>query len=77
MNIENTENTEPTKVKNGLWLYKGCFIQKNKNELFFPKYEVYKNNKAQHYITMCLTFKEAKRMCEKNECTECIHEALL
>jgi len=64
------KNIEPIKIKSGLWLHKGCFIEKHNNELFYPKFEVYKNNKDQHYIAMCLTFKEAIRMCERNECAE-------
>jgi hypothetical protein len=56
------------KIEDGLWLYKGCFIQKIKNPMFMGDYEVFKNNEHQHYVAMCFSFTEARKMCAKNEC---------
>ena len=52
------------------WLYKGCFIEKFENSAFFENYQVYKNNEKQHMVGMCMTFAEARKLCEKNECFE-------
>ena len=52
------------------WLYKGCFIQKRKHPMLFGNYSVWKNNETQTHIDNCITFLEAKKLCEQNECKD-------
>jgi len=59
---------KPKQIENEEWLYKGCFIQKRKHPFLFGNYSVFKNNEYQTHINNCITFKEAKKLCELNEC---------
>lgn len=59
---------KPRQIENGEWLYKGCFIQKFEHVQLKGKYEVFKNDERQTHVDRCYTFKEAKKLCEVNEC---------
>lgn len=61
---------KPIQIEVGEWLYKGCFIQLSEHPNLVGKYEVFKNNKCQTHVGRCFTIKEAKKMCESNECTD-------
>jgi hypothetical protein len=59
---------KPVATDLGEWLYKGCFIQESTHPQLVGKYEVFKNNETQDHIDRCITFAEAKKLCEQNEC---------
>jgi hypothetical protein len=56
------------KIDNDEWLYKGCFISKSIHPLLFGKYSVFKNDESQTWIDRAKNLKEAKKLCEENEC---------
>lgn len=60
----------PKQVEVGEWLYMGCFIQKSTHPELIGKYEVFKNNKDQDHVGRCYTFKEAKKLCVENKCSD-------
>jgi hypothetical protein len=62
------EKEKPIVIDPDEWLYKGCFIQKSIHPKLIGKYEVFKNNETQDHIDRCITFLEAKKLCEHNEC---------
>jgi len=59
---------KPKQIDADEWLYKGCFIQKSIHPVLFGKYSIFKNNEHQTHIDRARTFKEAKKLCEQNEC---------
>jgi hypothetical protein len=59
---------KPRKIDTDEWLYKGCFIQKSVHPILFGKYSVFKNNSFQTDLGRYMTFAEAKKICEQNEC---------
>jgi len=61
---------QPVELCPGKWIYKGCFIQKGDHPMLAGQYRVFKNDKLQTHVDRCNTFKQAKKLCEKNECTE-------
>jgi hypothetical protein len=55
-------------IKNLLNFENGCFISKQKHPLLHGNYVVFQNNPLQTHIGRTQTFKQAKQLCEKNEC---------
>lgn len=78
IDTEDTENIideimgqkKPKQLDYDEWLYCGCFIQKFKHPQLIGLFEVFQNNKEQTHIARCHTFKEALKLCEKNECND-------
>lgn len=64
----------PRQIEADEWLYKGCFIQGSEHPKLIGKFEVFKNDKLQTHVGRCFTFAEAKKLCEKNKCTENVLE---
>ena len=60
----------PRQIEEGEWLYKGCFIQKQRHPKLVGNYVVFKNNEEQTHVDVCFTFTEAKKLCVENECTD-------
>lgn len=60
----NTSN--PIKIEDGEWWFKGCFIQKQTHPKLKPYY-VFKDTENQETVDSCFTFAEAKKLCDLNE----------
>ncbi len=59
---------KPEQIDTDEWLYKGCFIQKQNHPRLKGNYFIFKNDELQTFVNSCYSFKEAKIICEKNEC---------
>ena len=62
-------SNKPRQVEAGEWIYMGCFIQESQLPKLVGKYEVFKNDADQTHLGRCCTFREAKKLCEKNPCS--------